>query len=57
MDENLTKVLLGIIGIITATLGASIVIKKTNRKTVQKNIEISGDNSKVVGGDDNSFNK
>ena len=60
-DENTTKIVLGIIALLTVIVsGALITIKKTKKKNTRNtisNIEISGDNSKVVGGDDNSKHK
>lgn len=60
-DENTTKIGLGIIALVTVIVsGALITIKKTKKKNTRNsisNIDISGNNSKVVGGDDNSNNK
>lgn len=60
-DENTIKIVLGIIALVTVIVsGALITIKKTKKKTTRNsisNIDISGNNSKVVGGDDNSKNK
>lgn len=60
-DENATKIILGIIALLTVIVsGALITIKKTKKRTTRNtisNVDISGDNSKVVGGDDNSKNK
>lgn len=61
MDENTVKLAIEILIVIGALVGGSFTIKKiiTNRKTTtkQKNITISGNDSKVVGGDDYSSNE
>ncbi len=58
-DENTTKIILAIVGIVTIALGGSwIAIRKSKKRTntvSQKNITITG-KGKVVGGDDNSIN-
>ena len=59
LDENTTKIILAIAGILTVAVGGSwIAIRKSKKRsnTVrQENITISG-SGKVVGGDDNSTN-
>ncbi len=60
-DDNTTKIVLSLIALLTVLVsGALITIKKTkkrNTKNTISNVEISGDNSKIIGGDDNSTNK
>lgn len=54
MDNNTTKIILGVIAIIAALIGGSLYSKKRSNKVKQTNIEIKGDKNKIVGGDDNS---
>ena len=60
-DDNVTKIILGLITLITVIAGGALIsIKKTRKSNSKKaisNVNISGHNSKVVGGDDNSKNK
>ena len=59
-DENQTKIIIAIVGILVAIIGGSFIAVKISRKRSnnvrQENIDISG-SGKVVGGDDNSTNK
>ncbi len=59
-DDNTTKIILGLIALLTVIVsGALISIKKTRKRNTRNtisNVKITGDNSKVVGGDDNSRN-
>ena len=51
-----TEIILGVLGAV-AVGGSIVAIKKTkqrNNKVNQSNITISGNNGKIVGGDDNS---
>jgi glucose uptake protein GlcU len=61
LDDNTTKIILGLIALLTVIVsGALISIKKTWKKNTRNtisNVKITGDKSKVVGGDDNSRNK
>ncbi len=61
LDDNTTKIVLGLIALLTVIVsGALISIKKTRKRNTRNTIsdvKITGDNSKVVGGDDNSRNK
>jgi glucose uptake protein GlcU len=58
VDENTSKIILGVIALLTVIAGGAIysVKKSKNRRTntTQKNITQSGNGNKVVGGDDNS---
>lgn len=54
MEDNSTKIILGIITIIIALLGGALYSKKRKNKVKQSNINIEGDKNKIVGGDDNS---
>lgn len=61
LDDNTTKIILGLIALLTVIVsGALISIKKTRKRNTRNtisNVKITGGNSKVVGGDDNSRNK
>jgi LPXTG-motif cell wall-anchored protein len=58
MDENITKILLAILGAVAAVGGITFYFKKKSKekkyKVTQKNVNINGNNNKVVGGDDKS---
>lgn len=55
MDENSTKIILAIVAGILAIVGGVTLYSKTKRKSVnQKNINITGNHNKVVGGNDKS---
>jgi len=60
MEDNVVKLLTEILVVIGALVGGTFIVKKviTTRKNItkQKNINISGNNSKVIGGDDSSIN-
>lgn len=60
MEDNVIKLLIEILVAIGALAGGTLIVKKVivSRKNItqQKNITISGDNSKIVGGDDTSIN-
>lgn len=50
-----TKIILAIIaGIVTLAAGITIKTKSKSRKYNQENINITGNDNKVIGGDDNS---
>jgi glucose uptake protein GlcU len=57
-NDNTTKIILAIIALVIAIIGGSFISirrSKNRRNNVrQDNIDVSGDNSKVIGGDDNS---
>ncbi len=59
-DDNTTKIVLAIIGIIAAIIGGSFIAikisKKRSNNVRQENITING-SGKVVGGDDKSSNR
>ncbi|HEY0744379.1 MAG TPA: hypothetical protein VGD40_23095 [Chryseosolibacter sp.] len=61
LDENTTKIVVGVLVLLTAAVGGAIISirKSKNRqtRTHQENITIGGSNNKVVGGDDNSERK
>jgi LPXTG-motif cell wall-anchored protein len=54
MDDNTTKIILGVIAIITALVGGALYSKKRRNKVKQTDIKIKGDKNRIVGGDDNS---
>lgn len=60
MEENIIKLIIELLVAIGALVGGTFIIKKVilTRKNIskQKNITISGNDNKVVGGDDNSIN-
>jgi hypothetical protein len=61
MDENITKILLAILAIIASIVGGITIYSKKKSKNkkyniTQKDININGNNNKVVGGDDKSSN-
>lgn len=61
MEENTTKILLAIIAIIASIVGGITIYSKKKSKNkkyniTQKDININGNNNKVVGGDDKSSN-
>jgi hypothetical protein len=50
-----TKIILAIItGIVALGVGITINSKRKSRKSNQENINITGNDNKVIGGDDNS---
>ncbi|GGC55315.1 hypothetical protein GCM10011387_06170 [Pedobacter quisquiliarum] len=58
-DENTTKIILAVIGVVVVALGSSLItirkIRKRNNTVRQENITITG-TGKIVGGDDKSTN-
>jgi hypothetical protein len=60
MDENTTKIILAIIGIVTILVSGALIsikrIKKRESKNSISNITIKGNRNKLVGGNDNSKN-
>ena len=60
-DENTTKIVVAIIALLTAIVsGALVTIRKMKKKSTRNtfsNVKITGNNNKIVGGDDNSKNK
>lgn len=59
MDGNTTKIILAIIAAIASIVGGITLYSKSKNKTKkyninQKDININGNNNKVVGGDDKS---
>ncbi len=54
MEDNITKIIIGILTLITAIIGTTIYLKIKKNKVNQENIDISGNNNKVIGRDDNS---
>jgi glucose uptake protein GlcU len=54
MEDNTTKIIIGIIALITALIGGALYSKKRNNKVKQTKIKIKGKKNKVIGGDDNS---
>lgn len=56
MEEGTQKIILSVLGILVALVGGAIYSKKVrkNKRTNQENITITGDQNKVVGGDDRS---
>lgn len=60
LDDNTTKIILYILGIIVAIIGASFIAikisKKRSNNVRQENIIVKG-SGKVIGGDDKSINK
>jgi hypothetical protein len=59
MDENTTKIILAIIAGIASIVGGVTLYSKSKNKTKkyninQKDININGNNNKIVGGDDKS---
>ncbi len=54
MEENTTKIIIGIIALITALIGGALYSKKRTNKVTQSNIKIKGKKNKIVGGDNNS---
>lgn len=59
MEENTTKILLAVLAIIASIVGGFTIYSKKKNKTkkyngTQKDININGNNNKVVGGDDKS---
>lgn len=59
MENNYVKIALAVITVIGAILGGAFYSKKKvkNKKYQidQRDITITGDNNKIVGGDDNSI--
>lgn len=59
MDEKTTKILLAILAIIATIVGGAIYSKTKNKtkkyNVTQKDININGDNNKIVGGDNKSI--
>ncbi|WP_196888230.1 hypothetical protein [Aureivirga sp. CE67] len=60
-DENTTKIIIALIAVLTIIVsGALITIKKTKKRTTKNsftNVNVSGNDSKIVAGDDNSKNR
>lgn len=61
MDENTTKILLAILAIIATIVGGITIYSKKKSKSkkynvTQKDININGDNNKIVGGDNKYSN-
>ena len=58
LDDNLTKIIIAVLALITVILGGLFVSKKITHKSKSENttsdISIKGNDNKVVGGDDNS---
>lgn len=58
MEDNTTKIIIAVIALITVIIGGALVSinksKKRKSETTQDNIEINGNENKVIGGDDNS---
>ncbi|MCT4142351.1 hypothetical protein [Elizabethkingia anophelis] len=56
MDDNLTKVIIAVVGLFGAFVGGKLIFRSKNKKRniTQKNITITGKGNKVIGGDDNS---
>lgn len=57
MDENTTKIILAIIALMASTVGGITLYSKSKNikyNINQKDIDINGNNNKVVGGDDKS---
>jgi len=60
LDDNTTKIIVGLIALLTVIVSGALIsikkIRKRNTRNTISNVKITGDNSKVVGGDDNSRN-
>lgn len=60
LNENSTKIILGVFALVTVIVGSAWVSKKKNKKRSSRNmvsnIKIEGDKNKIIGGDDNSTN-
>ena len=60
MEDNITKIIVGAIVLLTAIVGGKLISinksRKRNTKTNQKNIKIKGNKNKIIGGDDSSKN-
>ena len=60
MEDNMTKIIIAVIALVTAIIGGALISinksRKRNTKSSQDNIKIKGDKNKVIGGDDNSKN-
>lgn len=60
LDDNTTKIILGLIALLTVIVSGALIsikkIRKRNTRNTISNVKITGNNSKVVGGDDNSRN-
>ncbi|KGO84773.1 hypothetical protein Q765_19895 [Flavobacterium rivuli WB 3.3-2 = DSM 21788] len=57
LDKYSTEIIIAVIAAVAG--GAFFIIKKSkrsNNKVIQRDIDISGDRGKVIGGDDNSTN-
>lgn len=59
MDENTTKIILAIIAVIASIIGGVTLYSKSKNKSKkyninQRDININGNNNKVVGGDNKS---
>lgn len=59
MDENTTKIILAIIAVIASVIGGVTLYSKSKNKSKkyninQKDININGNNNKIIGGDDKS---
>jgi len=61
LDNNTTQIIIAIITLFAAILGGTLISKKVIQKKSSKNkiskVNIFGNNSKIVGGDDNSVHK
>ena len=58
MGDNYTQIIAGIIIILTTLAGGALYSKRKTKKTsnTQDNITITGNDNKVIGGDDKSTN-
>lgn len=54
MEDNITKIILGAIALVSALIGGALYSKKRYNKVDQSKIKIKGNKNKIVGGDDNS---
>ncbi len=58
MEENTIKIILAIITVVATIVGGTLYYKKTTkvkkRSTTIKGISITGNDNKVIGGNDNS---
>lgn len=61
MDESTSKIILAIIALIASIIGGVTIYSKRKSKNIsydvrQRNINITGNENKIVGGDDKSTN-
>ncbi|KPQ12988.1 MAG: hypothetical protein HLUCCX10_14390 [Algoriphagus marincola HL-49] len=60
MEDNMTKIIIAVVALVTAIIGGALISinksRKRNSKSSQDNISIKGNKNKVIGGDDNSKN-